>query len=312
MKAAKFLYGILGICVAVLIYWYVGVALVRPRVEHFGAQEQLASRRTEVAPVSDTPKTKGQLQYLFKDDSLPPYTLDTSRIERPYLTNPINSLDDYEYNLVFQNEGSREMTQQMKNALTSAYPMDWAAMPPSAAVFQAGVSEMYSASPAGGTNKDLFPPTDTYKAIEDASLMPPDMDAIEAEEKKILATYQPKKAGDLTTYDVEDAKELINKIYDKRGEIPEIVEKPQNVFEVVGVQKKNPTIVYEDEPAEYPVGRGQMDVIATPQAAADTSAALDPFYEARNTMRPGRTDYTRWTPGLERMFAPTYEKTKWY
>jgi len=42
---------------------------------------------------------------------------------------------------------------------------------------------------------------------------------------------------------------------------------------------------------------------------------LDPFFtpvsqEART--RSEKWDYTSWTPGLERSFAPTEPQTKWY
>lgn len=307
MKLSKFIFGVAGILIAVFVYWMVWRSIWGRR-ERF---ENLASAKTEVAPASDKPKTREQLQYLFEKDKLPSLVLDSGRIERPYLTNPINSLDDYEYNLVFQNEGSRELSQETKNALTSAYPFDWSGLPPSAAEFQAGKSEMNTITPPLSVI-----PSDTYKAIEAASLQPPDMDAVEEEERKILATYVPKHAGDLKTYNIEDAKELIHKIYDAKGLKPEIVEKENNVYQVVYTTPKDPKIEYEDDPG--PIG-GQMysnprafDVISVPGAAADTSAALDPFYEPRNSVRTTRNDYTRWTPGLERQFAPTYEKRNWY
>jgi hypothetical protein len=302
-----------AIAIAVFLYW---VFSPTSKPEGFyarpgGAQEQLASATTSVAPASDIPKTKQELAYLNDTTGLPPLVLDNSRIERPYLTDPINSLDDYEYNLIFQNEGSREMSDQIKNSLTSEYPFDWSELPPSAAEFQSGKSAMYQAAPTGHI------PSDTYKAIEAASLQPPDMDAIEDEERKILATYVPKHAGDLTTYNVEDAKELIHKIYDAKGLKPEVVEQGNNVYQVVYTSPKDPKIEYEDDPS--PSVGGQMysnpkafDVISVPQAPSDTSAALDPFYEPRNSVRTSRNDYTKWTPGLERMFAPTYEHKKWY
>ena len=315
MKAStkKLLVGVFILAIAVFLYWIFSPYresegfYARPG----GAQEQLASRATTIAPASDTPKTNEELAYLYNAKDLPSYVLEDSRIERPYLTGPINSLDDYEYNLVFQNEGSREMTQNVKNALTSEYPFDWARLPPSAAGFQSGKSAMYQAAPTPHI------PSDTYKAIEAASLQPPDMDAVEEEERKILATYIPKHAGDLTTYNVEDAKELIHKIYDAKGLTPEVVEKGNNVYEVVYTTPKNPKIEYEDDVS--PSVGGQMysnprafDVIPVPQAPSDTSAALDPFYEPRNSVRNARNDYTKWTPGLERMFAPSAPNNKWY
>jgi len=308
LNYTKLIFAIVGILVAVYVYWLIWKN-IRPRF--YDRFEDLASAQTQVAPVSDIPKTKKELEYLFDKGNLPNQVLDSRRVERPYLTNPINSLDDYEYNLVFQNEGSRELSQETKNVLTSAYPFDWSVHPPASAVFQAGQSDLYQAKPTDPI------PTDTYKAIEAASLQPPDMDKVEEEERKILATYAPKHAGDLKTYNIEDAKELIHKIYDAKGLKPEVVESQDNVYQVVYTTPKDPKIIYEDDP-EPSVG-GQMysnprsfDVIAVPGAVADTSAALDPFYEPRNNVRVSRTDYTRWTPGLERQFAPTYEKKEWY
>ena len=41
-------------------------------------------------------------------------------------------------------------------------------------------------------------------------------------------------------------------------------------------------------------------------------AGLDPFFQSRNRVRDGKYDYTEWTPGLERMFAPTYPLKSWF
>jgi len=309
MTIKRFLYGVVGILLAMAVYWFAARYFLRgSKTEPFSGQTQLASRRTEVSPADEDTNTEN----LFDNTGLPSYVMDSSRVERPYLTNPINSLDDYEYNLVFQNEGSRELSQESKNVLTSAYPFDWSNYPPSAAKFQEGQSDLYMAKPTDPI------PSDTYKAIEAASLQPPNMDAVEEDERKILATYAPKHAGNMTTYDVEDARELINKIYDKKGLIPEVKEMPNNVYEVVYTQSKDPKIEYEDDPA--PNGGGDkmysdpkaFDVISVPIAPRDVSAGLDPYYEPRNGVRTSRTDYMRWTPGLERQFAPTYDKKDWY
>ena len=59
--------------------------------------------------------------------------------EMPYASTPIESVDDYEYNLVFQNEGNREIgKRQISNAMFR-YPLDWSVQPPSSAVFQQGL-----------------------------------------------------------------------------------------------------------------------------------------------------------------------------
>ena len=56
--------------------------------------------------------------------------------------------------------------------------------------------------------------------------------------------------------------------------------------------------------------RGE-DVIEVPYTASDLAAGLDPFFQPRNSVRDGKYDYTQWTPGLERMFAPTYPVKEW-
>ena len=57
-------------------------------------------------------------------------------LEAPYVQEPINSLDDYEYNLIYQNENDKELSQDLKNRLTARYPLDWTVQPPSSTVFQ--------------------------------------------------------------------------------------------------------------------------------------------------------------------------------
>lgn len=229
-----------------------------------------------------------------------------TQLVTPYATAPINSVDDYEYNLVFKNEADRELSREMQNKLMSQYPLDWSSQPPSSAQFQKGMKENFQNQELGTESP--------YTAIVDASMTPPDTLALEQAERQILQTYQPKHAGDLTTYNVEDAMELIKKIYDKKNEIPTVVKKNDNVYEIVGTRKKNETIVYDDG-TEAPAATESAPIVV-PQAAADvnTNNALDPFFEAstETTTKKGKWNYREWTPGLERMFAPTEERTNWY
>lgn len=229
-----------------------------------------------------------------------------TQIVTPYSTAPINSVDDYEYNLVFKNEADREITREMQNKLMSQYPMDWSTQPPSSAHFQHGMKEMFQNQEQGAESP--------YTAIVDSSMTPPDTLALEQAERQILQTYQPKHAGDLTTYNVEDAMELIKKIYDKKNEIPTVVKKNDNVYEIIGTRKKDEKIVYDDG-TEGPA-LTESAPVAIPQAAADANInnALDPFFEASSdsTTKKGKWNYREWTPGLERMFAPTESKVNWY
>lgn len=252
---------------------------------------------------TDKPK-----QYVVFDSSQVP--------DKPYLDRQINSVDDYEYNVVFQNEGTRETSKELKNKLAAQYPMDWSNLPPNSAMFQEGFAQMQAeAAAAASASPEML--ESPYSELN-SGYNPPDLDAIDEEEKKILATYKPVRSTEPGKYDIEDAKELITKIYEKRGLIPEIVEKPNNVYEVVGTQEKNPKIIYEDEqaPVQYggsaAVASAGEQVIEVPYSAGDPDKALDPFFDKTRSSRNGRSDYRQWTPGLERMFAPTQPQAAWY
>ena len=138
------------------------------------------------------------------------------------------------------------------------------------------------------------------------------------EEKKILQTYKPECSKGLLQYSVDDVKALTDKVYGKKGLIPVIKKSKQgeNIWEITEVKEKHPHIVWEDE-VERDTQRQAMEkrgeeVIEVPYTATDVAAGLDPFFQARNTTRDGKYDYYQWTPGLERMFAPTYPIKYWF
>jgi len=241
--------------------------------------------------------------------------LDTSKDTTmfPYTTSPINDLDQYELEAVFDNEGDRELKQQQINQMTRRFPLDWSNLPPNSSKFQSGQAKYIEGFSAKASAEN---PEEAYKAIGDGNLVPPDTLEMERHEKKILQTYKPKNANDLTTYDVEDAQELIEKIYKPKGLVPILKRKEGNVFEVVGTRQINAKIEYEDDLPTAPASNRSVQAageatITVPPVATETAAGLDPFYEPTTSTRSDRSDYQKWTPGLERMFAPTYPVTDW-
>jgi hypothetical protein len=236
-------------------------------------------------------------------------------VTKPYETSAINSIDDYEYNLVFQNESDRELSQDLRNKLMSQYPMDWSIQPPSSSQFVNGLSEGFESTPeVMSTDKK-----DPYAEISVQNVTPPDTMKVEQEERKILQTYVPKKAGDLKTYDIEDAMTLIKKIYDAKGEVADVVRTNDNVYEIIGTRRKDEKVVYEEMDDQAPTGslpvqKAGEATIKVPPAAVDYNTALDPFYgpSVESSGRQGKWNYRQWTPGLERMFAPTEPRTNWY
>jgi hypothetical protein len=234
------------------------------------------------------------------------------QMEAPFVKKRLLDVDDYEYNLVFQQEGDREISKALYNKLQSQYPLDWSVQPPSSAHFQAGLQQLkesFAGSPVSQTGPN------PYKEMDGDALTPPDTTVAQMEEKKILQLYQPAKTDSLGTYQLDDAQALIKRIYDAKGMIPEVVKKDNNVYEVIGTRRKDEKIVYEDEnpPAQRaPVEAAGEGTITVPATAVDTAAGLDPFFTPGASTHMDRWDYTKFTPGLERMFAPTYPTVEWY
>lgn len=235
--------------------------------------------------------------------------------EKPYLMNPIDDLDDYELSLVFQNQGSKEASRKQISDAMTRYPMDWPQQGPNSQYFQDNQAEFEKKVAEDMANP---PPTKMYNEIDGSDMTPPDTAAMDAEEKKILQTYKPECSKGLLQYSVDDVKALVDRVYDKRGLVP-VIEKSkqgQNIWEITEVKEKNPVIVWEDD-VERETERQKMEkrgeeVIEVPYTAQDVAAGLDPFFQARNPTRDGKYDYYKWTPGLERMFAPTYPIKAWY
>jgi hypothetical protein len=234
------------------------------------------------------------------------------QMQAPFVKKRLLDVDDYEYNLVFQQEGDREVSQALYNKLQSQYPLDWSVQPPSSAHFQAGLQklkESFKGSPVSQSGPD------PYRDMGADALAPPDTTAVQMEERKILQLYQPAKTDNLGTYQLSDANDLIKRIYDAKGLVPEVVKKENNVYEVIGTRRKDEKIVYEDENApaqKAPVQSAGEATITVPATAVDVAAGLDPFFTPGASTHIDRWDYTKFTPGLERMFAPTYPTVEWY
>ena len=232
----------------------------------------------------------------------------------PVAKGSIQKLDDYEYNLVYQNESDRELSQALKNKLMSQRPMEWAGLPPSSAQFQAGLRESFTnATPTVPENAQPF------TNMSGENMIPPDTESTEMEERKVLQSYKPPSTKELSTYNAdEDPDALIKRLYDVKGLIPSVAHKDgTNVYEVIGVRRKDEKVVYEDEEAPASVipnpNAGEARIMVPP-TAYDTAAAKDPYYDTSaggGRTRIGKWDYQAWTPGLERMFAPTNETQAW-
>ena len=229
----------------------------------------------------------------------------------PYEQQAIQNMDDYEYNLIYTNEADRVLKKELRDKLMSQYPMHWTTYPPSSSQFQAGYRESFQ-----NAKQDVPDDAKPCQNISGSTMQPPDMGALEKEERKILQTYQPEFPPKAQMYDERDANTLIKKIYDAKGLIPVVKHKDgTNVYEIVGTRRKNETVVYEDEEgaatrgANPMTGEGVVPVVSGLNEM--TASSRDSFY-AGGGSSANPWQYTAWTPGLERVFAPTDPKQNWY
>ncbi len=244
----------------------------------------------------------------------------------PFATTQINSVDDYEYSMVFQQEGDKAMTKAQRDLLMSQYPMDWSTQPPSSALFQEGLAKFKEAFENPSKQKAEWT-EDVYKQVSGDNMIPPDTLAVEQQEREILATYKPKDPESLKTYDAADAKEIMKRIYSSKGKVAEYQEVRPGVYVVLQTRDKNEKIVYEDDmDGTHPPVAGETQAAATmdankavgentievPPAVEQVQRGMDPFFSPGTKERDGKWDYTSWTPGLERMFAPTEPRANWY
>ena len=237
--------------------------------------------------------------------------------EAPFTEAPILKLDDYEYSMIFQNEGTREAGKREISDAMSRYPLDWSVQPPSSQYFQTKREGFVTQTIAADAEQQMGAAplnTEEFNSISGTKEQPQDKQALEEEERKILQMYKPEDTKDLIHYSLKDAKRLVKRMYAKKGLIADVEPSKQgnNVFEIVEVREKDPVIIWEEEitQPERDNMRGE-EVIEVPQTVNDLAAGLDPFFEPRTRVRMDRHDYSKWTPGLERSFAPTYTATEW-
>jgi hypothetical protein len=201
--------------------------------------------------------------------------------------------------------------------------MDWSTQPPSSAGFQQGLAKFKEAFENPSKQKPEWT-EDMYKQVNGDNMIPPDTMALEQQEREILATYKPKDPESLKTYDAADAKEIIKRIYAKKGQVAEYQEVKPGVFVIIQSRDKNEKVIYEDDAEvdanNLPKAAATMEAnkevgentIQVPPAAVELQGGLDPFFSPGQKTRDGKWDYTSWTPGLERMFAPTEPRTNWF
>ena len=229
---------------------------------------------------------------------------------------PINKLDDYEYTRIFQNENSPrgELSKTTVNSLMAKNQLDWAKLPFNSDTRKTAEDE-FVADRADNAFRD--PKTGVYfKAIEGFSVNPPDIGALDEAEKAKLEPFESKPTEHLLKHDIDDVAALVKKMYadDPNWEpvIEKVNEHEYRVSELRPKPRKEHYAGEEDQTIERAKENGNIQAQVTVEGGNN-----DPYFDKKGVIDYSNDrfweykDFKKWTPGLERMFAPTLDTGKW-
>ena len=247
--------------------------------------------------------------------------LDFNNTEETSAKTPIKKLDDYEYTRVFQNErGSRNvLSDETKNELLRSRVLDWANLPFNSeeraekedAFVEDRMQTLYQDPKSG-----VF-----FSNMEGRTLEPPDVEAAKEREQKILASYRP---TDITKHVIDGKVEAVAKLVhdeykDNKDWEPVVRKTGENSFEVFELLPKRKKVEFEDEQTKT-LAMAEAEGIAQPTPTIDIDSRMrgDPYFDKSgvgdqaNNRFWNYKDFNKWTPGLERMFAPTMDNRAWF
>lgn len=247
--------------------------------------------------------------------------LDTSLSEESSANTPINKLDDYEYSRVNESERSNlnAIEQNSKNQLLKSRILDWANLPFNSEErskkedeFIAGRMESAYRDPKSGVY---------FNTMEGKTLEPPDVDAARLREQKLLASYRPTDVG---THIIDSETEAVGRlVHEEYGSDPNwepVVSKVgENRWEVTELRPKPRKEQYADSET-ISLATAEQNGMTQPRATININDNMrnDPFFDKGglgdrdNNKFWNYQEFNKWTPELERMFAPTADTKKWY
>jgi hypothetical protein len=231
---------------------------------------------------------------------------------------PINKLDDYEYTRVFQSEKAARMAAGPTPPITS-HILDWAKLPFNSEERAAAEDSFITGRMEGGfrdPKSGVF-----FNLAESKEVLPPDVEAAKQREQRVLSSYQPTAISKhIVDSETEAVGKLVHDVYasDPAWE-PVITKVDENKYEVTELRPKPRMEKYEDSQA-ISLATAEERGIAMPPPTLDIHDRLqdDPYFDKsgvgdRNNSRYWNyNDFKQWTPGLERMFAPTDSNREWH
>ena len=235
--------------------------------------------------------------------------LDTSLSQaKPYVTTE-DQAGDFELDVIEQKEGGYNPTRDAVNAARRKLPFEWSQMPPSASRFQEQQAVFV---------KDNANTAAPYVSLQDKNsqqVLPPDEAERQAAENSILQAYQPKTTEDLQTVDAKSVSDLMMNLYSKKGLIPQVIQKSNNVFEIISLQEKNPKIIYEDE-VQSSIQSNELnpildpaEMLVSPQAVTDLTATFSKPTDTNEHLSGRQFDVSN--PNLETIFGKKMSWQQW-
>ena len=245
---------------------------------------------------------------------------ETDNTEQTSVKTPINKLDDYEYTRIEQSErGERnQLSQAVKNELLEGRILDWANLP-----FNSEARAFAEDTFVAGRVEDMYRDPKTgvfFKNMSGRGILPPDVEAEKMREAKILSSYRP---TDLTKHTIDSKTEavakLVNETYKSDPNWEPVVSKvSENKWEVTELRPKPRKETYADAQT-LSLATAEATGLAQPPVSVDITDRLqdDPYFDKSgvgdrdNNKFWNYKDFNKWTPGLERMFAPTLDTKEW-
>ena len=246
--------------------------------------------------------------------------LDYNGKELAYAKTPINNLDDYEYSRVFESENTSRngLSNKSKSELMNNHKTDWANLPFNSEKRSAKEDEFVA-----GRLEDVYrePVTGVFfKNIDGNNVIPPNSEALHQREQQLLAEYKPSEISKhKVSSEMETVGQLVNKLYKEDPNWEPVVTKVSDhqweISELIPKRKKEK---YEDE-TTVSLSLAEQTGMANPlpNITIDDHNRADPYFDKSGVGDKDNNkfwryeDFTKWTPGLERMFAPTLANKEW-
>ena len=235
--------------------------------------------------------------------------------EHTYAKTPINKMDDYEYTRIFQNESSPrgELSRTTVNSLTAQNQFDWAKLPFNSQT-RADAETEFVSERMDGVHRD--PKTGVFfKNME--GMTPPDADAINAAELASMEAFKSAAPENLPAQqDTDDIAAMVKTMYENDPNWEPVVEhvgaNNYRVSELRPRARKEKYAGHEEETIE----RATLGGLVSPQVVIENEG-IDPYFDKKGVLDYTNDrfhqykDFKNWTPGLERMFAPTLDTGDW-